>query len=157
MAPWPTGQQLVARMVHEGRLEHVPGDPDRTEDLIATTETKLGSAQLLTEIDPDSAYILAYDAARFLLNALLAAQGLRVKGGTEAGHLTLQEVVQAQFGDDLFRFFSRMRRTRNELEYPPLTKTAQTVSAEDVSERISQVRAVLQPVRALVGQLPLFR
>lgn len=156
MAPWPTGQQVIARMVREGRLEHVPGDPDRTEDLIVTTETKLRSAQLLTETDPDSAYTLAYDAARFLLNALLAAQGLRVKGGAEAGHLTLQEAVQAQFGD-LFRFFPRMRRIRNELEYPPMTKAAETVSAEDVSERIGQVHAVVEPVRALVGQLPLFR
>lgn len=156
MPPWPTGQQLVARMVHDGRLEYVPGDPDRTADLIASTVTKLRSAQMLTEIDPDSAFILAYDAARFLLNALLAAQGLRVKGGTEAGHLALQETVQAQFGD-LFRFFPRMRRTRNELEYPPLTKAAETVSPRDVSERIEQIRAVVEPVRALVGQLPLFR
>ncbi|AZI59206.1 hypothetical protein EH165_14720 [Nakamurella antarctica] len=156
MAPWPVGQQLVARMIVDGKLEHVPGDPERTEDLIATTETKLGSAQLLTRTDPDSAYTLAYDAARFLLNALLAAQGLRVKGGTEAGHSTLQDAVQAQFGD-LFRFFSRMRRTRNELEFPPLTRTAETVNAEEASERIDQVRAVVQPVRELVEQLPLFR
>lgn len=78
------------------------------------------------------------------------------EGRHRGRRLALQETVKAQFGD-LFRFVPRMRRTHHELECPPLTKAAETVNPEDASERIEQIHAVVDPGRALVRQLSLFR
>lgn len=65
--------------------------------------------------DPDSAFVLAYDAARYAVTALLAQQGLRPT--TSGGHYAVALALRAQFGNG-FRLFGALRRRRNELEYP---------------------------------------
>ena len=65
--------------------------------------------------DPDLAFVLAYDAARKALSALLTYQGLRPT--RKGGHYPVKHAVRAQFGSG-FRQFGALRRRRNELEYP---------------------------------------
>lgn len=156
MRRWETGEPVIRQMIAAGQLEPVPGNPEYTIDLIDRAAKKLDSAATLHESDPESAFTLAYDAARFLLTALLAAQGLRPKGGQQAGHRVVQDAVRAQFGNS-FRFFAPMRQVRNHLHYPPLDAAAVTVSAEDAEERLTQVRDAVDRVRALTDQLALFR
>lgn len=155
LRPWPIGEATIRQLIQNNRLERVPGNPEYTNDLIDRCQRKLISARAIVEDDPESAYLVTYDAARFLLTALLAAQGLRPKGGPEGGHVTVQEAAAAQFPGE-FAFFGRMRRTRNELEYPPLTKAAATVDTAEATERIAKVNESIAPVRALVHQLPKF-
>jgi hypothetical protein len=68
--------------------------------------------------DLSGAYQLAYDALRKSAVSLLEAQGLRVT--SRGWHLAVQEAVTAQFGASVraFRSFGRIRRARNNFEYP---------------------------------------
>jgi hypothetical protein len=81
------------------------------------------TASGLVYTDPYSAYVLAYDAARFACVALLAQQGLRAT--TSGGHYAVEQAVRAQFGDG-FRPAGILRRRRNELEYPHLPSDTAT-------------------------------
>ncbi|HEY5848449.1 MAG TPA: hypothetical protein VIT42_16830 [Microlunatus sp.] len=151
---WPTGEHRILDLLSRGALERVPGDPRYTRDLIDRAGVKLRSAKVLAGADPETAYIVAYDAARFLLTALLAAQGLRPKASPEGGHRTVQDAIDAQF-PGRFRFFGRMRRLRNELEYPPLEATA-PVQPADVTDRIGEIDTALPGIVKLTSQLSLF-
>ena len=81
------------------------------------------TAAALVSGDAYSAYVLAYDAARFACIALLAQQGLRTT--TSGEHYAVEQAVRAQFGDG-FRPFGVLPRRRNELEYPHLPSDAAT-------------------------------
>ena len=92
------------------------------------------SAAELTETDPDSAYVLAYDAARFACVALLTRQGLRPT--TTGGHYAVDVDVREQFGGP-FEQFGALRRQRNELEYSTLATDALTPSDADTAVAIT--------------------
>ena len=72
----------------------------------------------MSSSDLSGAYQLAYDALRKSAASLLAAQGLRAT--SRGGHIAIQEAARAQFGSTLkaFRSFGRIRRARNNFEYP---------------------------------------
>jgi hypothetical protein len=63
--------------------------------------------------------------------ALLAEQNLRPTH--EGGHLAMERVLTAQF-QGVFSGFGRLRRRRNELDYP--------TSAEDFADDVEARRAV---------------
>jgi hypothetical protein len=73
---------------------------------------------------------MVYDAARKSLAALLHAQGLRATSC--GGHVAVQLAIEALFPDPpprtAFRPFSRLRTTRNRVEYDPVSP----VDADDV-------------------------
>jgi hypothetical protein len=74
------------------------------------------SARSIVGEDPDSAYVLAYDACRKAAGALLAHQGLRPT--TAGGHIAVVEAMEAQFPSTPgFRSLDRLRRRRNQSEY----------------------------------------
>src|SRR5712664_467640 len=60
------------------------------------------TAESVAEYDRDSAFVLAYDAARQACCGLLAQQGLRPT--THCGHYAVEEIIRAQFGP-VFRDF----------------------------------------------------
>jgi hypothetical protein len=105
----------------------------------------VASDQACAATDPEGSYTLAYDAARKTATALLAHQGLRPT--TAGGHIAVVEAIQAQFPDvPGLRSLDRMRRRRNQAEYPdpagydPLTKEeaseAAVVAEQDVASAV---------------------
>ena len=76
------------------------------EKAVVTLET----ARSAIDRDPHSAFVLAYDASRQALTALLAHQGVRPT--TRGGHYAVEQAVRAQFGLG-FRQFGALRRRRN--------------------------------------------
>ena len=98
--------------------------------------------------DPYSAYVLAYDAARFACIALLAQQGLRAT--TSGGHYAVEQAVRAQFSDG-FRPFGVLRRRRTELEYPHLP--ADTASAEEAEQAAKTAQRLITAAGTLLPQL----
>src|SRR5690606_12555264 len=115
MARWPRGEAEIEDLISRGELQKVTGAAADGRHQIARSVVTLQSAVQLVESDPDSAFILAYDAARQALTALLAHQGLRPT--TKGGHLPVEQAALAQFGSG-FRVFSALRRRRHDLEYP---------------------------------------
>jgi hypothetical protein len=101
--------------------------------------------------DTHSTYVLAYDAARFACNALLAQQGLRAT--TSGGHYAVERAVRAQFGQG-FRAFGDLRRRRNELEYPRLP--SDTPTTEEAQEAVDDAERLIAGAAHLIGELSFF-
>jgi hypothetical protein len=111
----------------------------------------LSSAEELVGSDPNSAYTLAYDAARFAGAGLLAQQGLRAT--VTGGHHVVQRAMVCQFGS-VFEPFGVMRRRRNELEYPVFPD--ESVERIEAAEAISAARSIIEAAGKLVNHLGLF-
>lgn len=103
---WRTGAADIIAALTAGQLQKVSGAQAVGEAWIADARTKLATARTIAASDPATAYITAYDAARFALVGLLAQQGLRAT--QRGGHLAVEHVVRAQF-DTEFAAFSTGR------------------------------------------------
>lgn len=75
MVRWGQGEASVRSMIEAGDLQQVSGGAANGESLLTRASTTLESARSVLENDPDSAFVLAYDAARHALTALLTHQG----------------------------------------------------------------------------------
>jgi hypothetical protein len=111
----PRRQQIIAAL-SAGELQRVAGGQAAGDGWITDARRKYETAGLIADADPETAYVTAYDAARFALVGVLAQQGLRAT--QKGGHLAVEQAVRAQFGAS-FAMFSTLRRRRAELEYPP--------------------------------------
>src|SRR5450759_2468209 len=115
MSRWPRGEAQIEQLIATRQLQQVIGGQANGAHLMQKASRTLETAGEIADQDPDSAYVLAYDAARYSGTAILAHQGLRPT--TSGGHYVVEVALRAQFGDG-FRPFGAMRRRRNELEYP---------------------------------------
>lgn len=151
MARWRLGRAEVEALIAAGELQTLTGDAANGERLLAKASTTLGTARSAIQSDPDSAYVLAYDADRQALTALLAHQGLRPT--TKGGHYALEQAARAQFGPG-FRQFGALRRRRNELEYPQ--RPGDDADVEEASEAVEKAEAIVTAATGLLDELGLF-
>jgi hypothetical protein len=119
--------------------------------LLEKAATTLTTARGAIESDPDSALVLAYDAARQAITGLLAQQGLRPT--TKGGHYAVERAARAQFGQG-FRQFGALRRRRNELEYPE--RPGDDATTDEATEAVDNAEAIIASAQALLDQLGLF-
>lgn len=112
----------------------------------------LTSAATLAPTDPDSAYVLAYDAARQAGTALLSAQGLRATAS--GGHVAVERVLLAQFAPG-FADFHLLRRRRHELEYPD-PRRPDNADAGEAEEAITAATEIVAQADGLLTQLQAF-
>ena len=151
MARWKRGESEVEAMLAAGELQKLTGAAANGERLLAKATVTLTTARSAVESDPDSAFVLAYDASRQALTALLAHQGLRPT--TKGGHYAVERTVRAQFGAG-FRQFGALRRRRNELEYPE--RPGDDATQNEASEAIENAEPILTAAQGLLDQLGLF-
>lgn len=151
MARWPRGEADVERLVRLGHLQQVTGAAADGTNLLAKARRTLATAETIAPNDPDSAFVLAYDAARYAATALLAHQGLRPT--TTGGHVAVESVIRAQFGDG-FRSFGFLRRRRNELEYPSAGLAAS--DAQEAVDALAQARNIIEAADRLLPNLSFF-
>ena len=97
MPRWTRGEAEVEQLIARGELERVTGAAADGTLLLEQARKTAATAAGLVSSDAYSAYVLAYDAARFACIALLAQQGLRAT--TSGGHYAVEQAVRAQFGD----------------------------------------------------------
>jgi len=139
---WAQGRIHVEQLIADGRVQRVEPNRGHSDRLIEMAERHLKTAMLVAESDPESAYAAAYDAARRALSALLAVQGLRVT--SNGGHWSLYAAVSAQLDPPhgpTLRPFDRIRRRRNQIEYPrPETRT---MTSREVLEDVPRVRRIV--------------
>jgi len=151
MSRWQKGEAEVEQLVDQGELEYVTGAAADGAPLIARARSTAATAAGLVQSDTYSAYVLAYDAARFVCLALLAQQGLRAT--TTGGHYVVERTVRAQFGDG-FQPFATLRRRRNELEYPRLPTDA--AGPDEAREAVETAERLITVASQLLGQLSFF-
>ncbi|MFC7275997.1 hypothetical protein ACFQS1_18545 [Paractinoplanes rhizophilus] len=129
-------------MIRSGELERVPASRDHAEVLLGQARQHLESARAIAGIDPVGSYQLVYDAARKALAAVLENQGLRAT--SRGGHIAVREAVSAQLDPPLggvLRPFDRMRRRRNQAEYPSAEHPS--METEDVERDLPKVEQIV--------------
>lgn len=151
MSRWARGEAEIEQLLARRELELVTGvEADGTPLLEQARKTAATAAGLVSS-DAYSAYVLAYDAARFACVALLAQQGMRAT--TSGGHYAVERAVRAQFGDG-FRPFGALRRRRNELEYPHLP--TDTATSDEAEQAANAAQLLIAAAGQLLPQLPFF-
>jgi len=65
MGRWPRGEADIEQLIAEGRLEPVTGAGADGSPLLEQARKTAATAAGLVQDDPYSAFVLAYDAARF--------------------------------------------------------------------------------------------
>lgn len=151
MARWQRGQAEVEALIAAGDLQKLIGDAANGERLLAKAAVTVETARSAIASDPDSAFVLAYDAARQALTALLAHQGLRPT--TKGGHYAVEQAARAQFGPG-FRQFGALRRRRNELEYPE--RPGDDSNVEEATDAVDHAQTIITAAQGLLDQLGLF-
>lgn len=145
---WAMGEATIEELLADGELQRVATGAADGSHLLGSAEQRLVSARSLIRTDPQSAYVLGYDAARFALTALLQQQGLRTT--SKGGHYAIQRAVEAQFGDT-FEEFGYIRRRRNELEYPEVPD--EHAAEPEAREAMKEVEGIVSGARALLDNL----
>lgn len=117
-------QAAVAALIAAGRLQAVPADARRAAGFLAAATDKIGQLGLLTS-EPVR-HGIAYDAAREIGEALLAAYGLRTTGNGVGHHEAvgrfLTVVIDAPpDAAASARRFDQHRRARNNQNYRAVT------------------------------------
>ncbi len=148
------GSDRIAELLSNGSLDRVPPDPGVARRLVDDARRHLLSARAVRGTgDLNGAYQLTYDALRKAATSLLTAQGLRATA--RGGHVAVQEAVKAQFRGRVraLRSYSRVRRTRNSLEYPDSDTAGATDADVDDATDLAQ-EAIVAAVTVLDrGQL----
>lgn len=151
MSKWPRGESTIEELLKKRHIERVSGSAAIGDPWFKQAERRLKTASQIANDDPESAFVLVYDAARFVGTALLAQQGLRP---TQAGgHLAVCDAVNAQFGGP-FSQLTVLRRRRNELEYPAFP--GEQAEPEEVLAAIDTTRSLLDAADKLVEHLGLY-
>lgn len=151
MARWTLGEAEMEALIASGDLQQLTGAAADGRRLLEKATLTLATARAAAGSDPDSAFVLAYDAARHAATALLAHQGLRPT--TKGGHYAVEQAVRAQFGPG-FRQFGALRRRRNELEYPE--RPGYDASVDEANDAIGRAQAIVAAAKGLLEQLGLF-
>ena len=116
---WEPGRERVQGLIDAGEVDRVTPDLKIARRILEDAARHIATASAAKQAgDLSGAYQLAYDALRKSAASLLEAQGLRAT--SRGGHLAVQEAVTAQFGTAVraFRSYGRIRRARNNFEYP---------------------------------------
>jgi len=146
MSRWPRGEAQIEQLIATKALQQVIGGQANGEHLLRKASRTLETAGQIADEDPDSTYVLAYDAARYAGTASL-------RPTTSGGHYAVEVALRAQFGEG-FRSFGAMRRRRNELEYP--TGPGETTTHEEALRAIQDAEALLQAAQQLLPTLSIF-
>lgn len=149
---WARGRATVDKLLAEGGLEPVTGAAADGTTWLISAGALLASARREAGRNPEAAYVLAYDAARKASTALVVQQGLRPK--TTGHHVTVEQVVRAQFGGPFDRY-GALRRRRSEIEYPQ--HPGDDITAAEAEDAIAAAQAIQDAATALHPQLDLYR
>ena len=145
----------MERLLAARELDRVSADPGAAKKLIDSARRHLDSGRKIRVSDPEGAYAALYDAARKSCAALLEAQGLRAT--SRGGHVAVREAVVAQFaslaGGDALRSFDRLRRRRNDIEYPAGDSGVDT---DEVDEALERAEAIVAYAEKVIDTLPVF-
>ena|SRR5690625_49445 len=150
---WRPDAPATTYLLDRGQIERVAPNPAHAHKILTEARRHLSSGRLLaTTDDVAAAFVTAYDAARKSLSAMLAAQGLRARGG-DGGRRVLGDLMQAQLPEHkrVLREFDWMRQKRNDTEYPDPDKP--TATANDVADGITAAQRIAELGEQFIGHV----
>lgn len=137
-------------MLADGQLQALTGAAADGGQWLAKARRTLRTATGAVGADPDSAFTLAYDAARFACTALLAQQGLRNdQGRSLRGRSCRPRPVRCRL-----RQVGGLRRQRNDIEYPVMA--AARLTPADARFAIAVATELADAAEQLLPHLGLF-
>jgi hypothetical protein len=148
---WEPGSDEIRRALKAGELQQVTGGQAAGEGWLTAARTKCATAALIADADPESAYVTAYDAARFALVGVLAHQGLRAT--QKGGHLAVEHAVRAQFGAS-FAAYGTLRRRRAELEYPAYP--GEKIELSELGDALETTKRIIYAADKLLPHLTIY-
>ena len=151
MSRWQLGAAEIDRLLEEAALQRVSGGEADGTAWVAKARRTVATARAIAPDDPESAFVLGCDAARYACTALLVHQGLRPT--SRGGHYAVEQALRAQFGD-VFRAFGALRRRRNQLEYPAYP--GEHVALAEVESTMSHVAAIIEAAARLLPEVGVF-
>jgi hypothetical protein len=157
LSRWNQGRAAIDRLVAERKLQQVPANRDHADMLIEQAYKHLDSAASASRSDPEGSAALLYDAARKALTGVLANQGLRATAA--GGHLATYDAVHAQLVPPLgaiLKPFDRLRRQRNQAEYPAADRPAPDLEAADLIDDIAKAREIVDACARILDQMPVY-
>jgi HEPN domain-containing protein len=130
-------EDLAAR----GLIEAVAPDRPMAEQWINDARRHLQAAQAIEVIDPSGSYVLAYDAARKSVAAVLLMTGYRIRGGpgSQQALALFAKILADESGESALEHVDRLRRNRNRSEYG-----SRTFGAGEVREAIHAASLILE-------------
>lgn len=154
---WEQGRDRIQAMLGgtPATLQRVQPSREHADRLLRQARAHLVTAAKAAGEDPSGAYGMLYDAARKALTAVLENQGLRAT--TRGGHLAVYEAVTAQLDPPLgrkLRPFDRLRRTRNDAEYP--ATDAEELTAEQVADDLPKATVIVEVAEQVLDQMSAF-
>lgn len=152
---WDQGRATIEQMLGDNELQRVPASREQADFLLDQARRHVTSAKAIADVDPPGAYQLAYDAARKAMVAILENQGLRPT--SFGGHVAVYQAVRAQLDPPMgavIRPFNRMRRRRNDSEYPSPDQPA--VNHDEVEEDLPKVEQILGLAERVLDQMDAF-
>jgi len=155
MSPWQLGRAEIDALIASGHLDRVPASREHADRLLVQARAHLMSAGEISDLDPEGAYSLVYDAARKALWAMLANQGLRPT--QRGGHIVAGQAAMAQLGgtfEATLRPFDRMRRERRDAEYPRIETSE--ITSEDVQADRKRAQDILEAVQKVLDVMPAY-
>jgi HEPN domain len=148
---WEPGRERVRQLIDAGEVDQVTPDLAIARRMLEDAGRHLTTASAAKAAgDLSGAYRLAYDALRKSAASLLEAQGLRAT--SRGGHLAVQNVVTAQFGATVrvFRSFGRIRRARNNFDYP--SSDSPGPASEDIDDAIAVATQACEAAATILDQ-----
>lgn len=135
-------------------LERVEPNSPAAAAALQMCEGHIRAATVIRDEDPVGAVVLAYDAARKALVALLLAQGLRPT--RRGGHIAVTDAATAQFDPPvrIGRRVDRIRRLRNANEYPDASTPV--ASSDDAADAISVAMEAVDATRRVLPHISSF-
>jgi len=152
---WQQGRATIDGRIARRELERVPASRAHADLLLAQAQQHVKSAQAIVAFDATGAYQLLYDAARKALNAVLENQGLRAT--SRGGHLAVLDAVSAQLDPPLgtiLRPFDRLRRRRNQAEYPATDQPS--FVPDEVERDVPKVQGMVDAAAKVLDQMSPF-
>lgn len=147
MNAWQPGSSVIDELIDTQKITRLTGADAGVAGLMARAHQQLESAANLLASDPATAYVVAYDAAKHAAMALLAEQNLRATA--EGGHMAIEKALVAQF-QGVFDGFGRLRRRRNELDYP--TGPDDFAETDETTKALTAARDMVDSAQRLLDQ-----
>jgi hypothetical protein len=85
----PQPRPSIADLLAEGRLQRISADVEEARDLRTHAEAHRHSSRAISDLDPEGAYQLLYDAARKAVAADMLVEGFRARSDRPGAHTTV--------------------------------------------------------------------
>lgn len=138
---------ILDALQKRGLIERVEPDQATATGWLDDSARHIEAATKIAELDPSGAYVLAYDAARKSVSAVLLTSGHRVlsRPGSHQALAQYAESMADQTGEPALTRYDRLRRNRNRSEYG-----SRNFGKAEVAEAIDTAKAIRAACASLV-------